>query len=180
MKLSYSQTRKIVKTSLIVIIILIIILVPLYLLVINKSTSKDQTNTAIENSYPIITRSDSDIGFCFANTLPDAKEPYRFFGQEFFNNTQVFFNADNGIQSGSILNKWEYDTSNSLSIERTINNTNNIYTQDELSALGKTNKPNTYLVNKLIPLYDKNDPKLQGIYSELMTPWVLSLYSNCK
>ena len=179
MKLSYSQTRKIVKTSLIV-IILLIILSGIYYFVVYKSPSKDQTHSAIENSYPIITRSDSDIGFCFANTLPDAKEPYRFFGQESFNTTQVFFNADNGIQTGSILNKWEYDTSNSLSIERTINNTNNIYTQDELSALGKTDKPNTYLVNKLIPLYDKNDPKLQGIYSELMTPWVLSLYSNCK
>jgi len=97
----------------------------------------------------------------------------------------VFSKADNGIATGHILNKWVYDINNKLSIERTINNTNKIYTEAEISSLGKTDKPNTYLVNKLIPIYDENDPELKklldnGAYAELMTPWVLSLYSNCK
>jgi len=63
--------------------------------------------------------------------------------------------ADNGIRY-----KWNYDKSIPLSIERTINNINNAYTQEELLAFGSTSKPNVYLVNKIIVIYDDNDPKI--------------------
>lgn len=83
-------------------------------------------------------------------------------------------------QYTKIQNKWSYDNTNIYTIERTILNTYLGYTQDELSALGKTSKPNTYLVNQVIAIYDKNNPILSTNYPAIITPMILSTYENYK
>ena len=97
----------------------------------------------------------------------------------FIDTEHNLLNAD-GEFINKTLNKWAYDSNNKLTITRTINNTNNAYTQDELNALGKTATPNTYLVNKLIPYYDSNNPYLTKDIQMEIKPWTLSLYSDCK
>lgn len=174
MKLSYSQTRKVVKTGLILIIILIL----LYFFVLNKSTSKDEINTKIENTYPIMTRANSDIGFCFQTTRNGTLGPKQFLGEEMWNSVSFLKDADNGTSNNSVKYKWQYDDSNTLTIERTINIGN--YTDAELSNLKTTNETNVYSVNKIVPIYDSNDPNLSLNVSMNITPFVLSRYSDCK
>ena len=82
--------------------------------------------------------------------------------------------------STKIQQKWIYDKTNIYTIERTILNTKNSYTQDELSALGKTSKPNTYLVNQVIAIYDLNNPYLSRNFPTVITPMILSTYENYK
>ena len=189
MNFFYNKKRLLVKIGIILILILIIML-PIYFLVIKKSTSSNtplSLNTSVIMNAPaaqsIITPPNM-LGFCFVSTANGIDSPKRFLAEPMWdiNEMQLLFsNADNGIRGqNNVLNKWAYDSNNKLTITRTINNTNNAYTQHELNALGKTDEPNTYLVNKLISIYDPNNPNLtNGVQMEIK-PWTLSLYSECK
>jgi len=176
MKLSYNQTRLIIKISLILILLLIII-IPIYF-ILNKSSSTTQSNKNLEHNYPIITRSNSDIGFCFQTTTNGTLGPQQFLGKEMWNSVSVLKDADNGTSNNSVKYKWHYDNSNPLTIKRTINIRN--YTEAELSNLQTTNETNVYSVNKIVPIYDSNDPNLSQNVSMNITPFILSLYSDCK
>jgi len=185
----YNKKRLLIKIGIILILILIIML-PIYFLVIKKSTSSNtplSLNTSVimnAPEQPSITIPPDTLGFCFVSTANGVDSPRSFLGEPMWDikGMQLLFsNADNGIREiNNILNKWAYDSNNKLNIPRTINNTNKEYTKEELDALGKTTTPNIYLVNKLIPIYDKNNPNLTKDIPMLIKPWTLSLYSNCK
>ena len=189
MNFFYNKKRLLVKIGIILILILIIML-PIYFLVIKKSTSSNtplSLNTSVIMNAPaaksIITPPNM-LGFCFVSTANGIDSPKRFLAEPMWGVSGyplLFSNADNGIRAqNKTLNKWAYDSNNKLTIIRTINNTNTEYTQNELNALGKTATPNTYLVNKLIPYYDKNNPHLTQDVQIEIKPWTLSLYSDCK
>ncbi len=187
----YNKKRLLIKIGIILILILIIML-PIYFLVIKKSTSSNtplSLNTSVimnAPAQPSITIPPDTLGFCFVSTRNGVDSPRRLLMEPMWYNEsggipRMFSNADNGIrEKNNTLNKWAYDSNNKLTITRTINNTNNEYTQDELNALGKTATPNIYLVNKLIPTYDSNNPNLTKDVQMEIKPWTLSLYSNCK
>ena len=177
MNFFYNKKRLLVKIGIILILILIIML-PIYFLVIKKSTS---SNTPLSlNTIPANT-----LGFCivFTESGTDLIQPTFMMESVWglYDYPLLFSNADNGIRGrDKILNKWAYDSNNKLTITRTINNTSKAYTQGELDALGKTTTPNTYKVNKLIPIYDPNNPNLTKDIQMEIKPWTLSLYSDCK
>ena len=192
MNFFYNKKRLLVKIGIILILILIIML-PIYFLVIKKSTSSNtplSLNTSVIMNAPaaksIITPPNM-LGFCFVSTTNGVDSPLKFMPEPMWDikGMQLMFsNADNGIRAqNKTLNKWAYDSNNKLNITRTINNTdntNNAYSKTELDALGKTNESNTYLVNKLIPIYDPNNPNLTKDIQMEIKPWTLSLYSECK
>ena len=192
MNFFYNKKRLLVKIGIILILILIIML-PIYFLVIKKSTSSNtplSLNTSVIMNAPaaksIITPPNM-LGFCFVSTTNGVDSPLKFMPEPMWDikGMQLMFsNADNGIRAqNKTLNKWAYDSNNKSIITRTINNTNTEYTQNELNALGKTDEPdepNTYLVNKLIPIYDPNNPNLTKDIQMEIRPWTLSLYSDCK
>ena len=196
MNFFYNKKRLLVKIGIILILILIIML-PIYFLVIKKSTSSNtplSLNTSVIMNAPaaksIITPPNM-LGFCFVSTTNGVDSPLKFMPEPMWDikGMQLMFsNADNGIRAqNKTLNKWAYDSNNKLYITRTINNTNNTddaYTQSELKALGTpdadASAPNTYKVNKLIPIYDPNNPNLTKDIQMEIRPWTLSLYSDCK
>ena len=189
MNFFYNKKRLLVKIGIILILILIIML-PIYFLVIKKSTSSNtplSLNTSVIMNAPVepsITIPANTLGFCFVSTANGIYSPKKFMVELYwglYGFPLMFSNADNGIRGhNNVLNKWAYDSNNKLTITRTINNTNKAYSTTELNALGKTPTPNTYLVNKLIPYYDSNNPNLtNGVQMEIK-PWTLSLYSDCK
>ena len=189
MNFFYNKKRLLVKIGIILILILIIML-PIYFLVIKKSTSSNtplSLNTSVIMNAPVepsITIPANTLGFCFVSTANGIDSPKKFLVELYwglYGFPLMFSNADNGIRAqNKTLNKWAYDSNNKLTITRTINNTNTEYTQNELNALGKTATPNTYLVNKLIPYYDSNNPYLTKDIQMEIKPWTLSLYSDCK
>jgi hypothetical protein len=97
-----------------------------------------------------------------------------------FNNYDFHKEVDSGITNPSynIQHKWIYDKNNEYSIERIILNKDNGYSKEELSALGKTNKPDTYLVNQIIATYDKNEPNLSKNVNMMIHPIILTTYAN--
>jgi len=193
MNFFYNKKRLLVKIGIILILILIIML-PIYFLVIKKSTSSNtplSLNTSVivndledNEEETSLTIKPSTLGFCFVSTKNGIDLPTEFLPKSlwvFDVWTSLFYNADNGNRGQyDELNKWAYDSNNTLNIVRTINNTNNAYSQTELDALGKTSTANKYLVNKLIPNYKSDNPYLTNGAQMRIKPWTLSAYSNCK
>ena len=56
---------------------------------------------------------------------------------------------------------------------------NQEYTPEELGALGKTDKKDTYLVNKIIPTYDPSNYPTEYDGEYVIKPYILKLYSDC-
>jgi hypothetical protein len=163
-------SKKFIVVSLIIIIIICIIIV-LSFLVDNKSSSNQVVS-------PVITNGPNTVGFCHSTTYNGVDQPL------YFNSVDamppdVFNVADDGGFARNIQYKWAYDPTNSLNISRKITNESNTYSSAELSALGKTSTPNTYLVNKVITIYDKNDPKYKIGQLEL-NPYIMTTMANCK
>ncbi len=183
MNFFYRKKLLIIKISIILILILIIML-PIYFLVIKKSTSKDQTDTPlslnINPTFAIEKEDPNMLVFRFVSTTNSIDSSEKCLVRPLWDMGTLFSNADTGnYGKNTILNKWAYDPTNKLTIERTINNVNNAYTIDELNALGKTIIKNTYLVNKLIPIYNHNNPDLNKNIEMEIKPFILSLYSDC-
>ena len=184
-------------------------MLPIYFLVINKSNSSSPESQPSQPSQakpskaplhspldaaplpePEPTSGPNDLGFVYylTNVKEGIDESNEFMKLNEINKT-VYAGAENiGTQSDnvsthpitSIKRKWIYDKNNIYSIERTILNKNNAYSQEELSALGKTDKPNTYLVNQIVSTYDKNTILTSGLISHIIKPMILTIYSNYK
>lgn len=144
------------------------------------ASAKPEVQPEQTDTYP-----PNELGYVFQNTINGVDSP-KYFIPRFFltgsisgsGNTEK--TADEAVYNTGGLRlqvKWFYDKTNPHSIERTILNTNKTYSDAELSALGKTNKPNTYLVNKIITKYDKNHIyfyKTTGLFQ----PMIYTTYEN--
>ncbi len=170
---------KVSKIIIIATLIIFVIIIGLYLLN-NKSSSNPTVN---QSDYPIITNGPNTVGFCHSTTYNGVDKPQSFTSvYEMANTTFVLKLADVGGMANGIQYKWAYDPSNIVNILREITNSSNAYSPSELSALGKTSsgKPGiSYLVNKVITIYDKNDPKYKTGQYEL-NPYIITTLSNCK
>ena len=167
-------SKKLIIVSLIIIIICIIIV--LYFLLDNKSSSNPSSNQVVR---PIITNGPNTVGFCHSTTYNGVDQPLYFRSVDEMSMTLVFDVADDGGLARDIQYKWAYDPTNSLNLSRKITNVSNTYSPAELSALGKTSTPEIYLVNKVITIYDKNDPKYKKGQLEL-NPYIMTTMANCK
>jgi len=173
--------KKLIYTIIVIVICLAIIL-PIYFLVINKSNSAQSPSnepSTLTITNPTITMSPNELGLCSAPTYNGVKQPKRFIQMDMFLIMPFSTLADNGdtIPNG-IQYKWSYDKTNPLNLTRTISNVNKTYTDDELANLGQTSTPTSYLVNQIIPIYDKTNP----IYSKAtveLDPFILTTYSQC-
>lgn len=168
---------KISKKIIIVSLIIICIIIGLYFLLHNKSSSNQSAIIPVATMIP---NTPNTVGFCQSATFDGVDQPKRFRSVEnIATSTNVLDTADIGtVISNGIQYKWVYDPTNPLNISRKLTNTSNAYSPAELSALGKTDKPETYLVNKIITLYDKNDPKYKtGFYN--LNPYIMTTFSNC-
>ena len=169
---------KISKKIIIVSLIIICIIIGLYFLLHNKSSSNQ---SAIIPVVTMIPNTPNTVGFCQSATFDGVDHPKRFRSvEDIATSTNVLDTADIGtVISNGIQYKWVYDPTNSLHISRELTNTSNAYSPAELLALGKTDKPGTYLVNKIITIYDKNDTKYKtGFYN--LNPYIMTTFSNCK
>jgi hypothetical protein len=169
-------------------------MLPIYFLVINKSNPSTPAltlaltlaPTQTEKIYP--TTSPNDLGFVYhyTNVKKGIDDPNSFYPIEMLDS--IFGSSSLGKEvdtakthpTNSIQRKWIYDKNNIYTIERTILNTNNAYSQAELSALGKTNKPNTYLVNQIVSTYDEKNINFTYDISTIITPMILTIYANYK
>jgi hypothetical protein len=171
---------KISKKAIIVILLIIIIgiIIGTYFLLKNKKSLSNQS--LIIPTRTFIPNGPNTVGFCNAVTIDGVDRPIEFRSVEHTETgTMIFDVADNGDMANDIQYKWVYDPTNSLNISRPITNESNAYSPAELSALGKTDKPGNYLVNKIITIYDKNDPKYKkGFY--VLNPYILTTMTNCK
>lgn len=160
-----------------------LIMIPIYILVINKPSSKaqDQSQALPQAEYIIPDMDPNQLGFIYSSTTNHVESPKKFLVVDALDMTYGNL-VDTGVASASskIQYKWVYDKTNIYTIERKILNTYNGYTQDELSELGKTSNPNTYLVNQIIPIYDVNNPILSKDITMEITPFILSTYENYK
>ena len=184
----YIKSHLLISVILLLLIILIIIL-PIYFLVINKSSSKEQEQEQAQvqeqapTTFIMPTRNQNQLGFITSTTTNHVDDPYIFLDVEAFDTLLSYGkDADNGTvnPSSQIQYKWVYDKTNIYTIEREILNTKNGYSPTELLSLGKTNKPNTYLVNKIISKYDKNNINLTRNIVMQINPMILSTYENYK
>ena len=181
--ISYIKSHKLISIILLLVIISAIML-PIYFLVIAKSNSSNSSNSSsqvpVVQQEPINYIEDpNQLGFVFQETSNGVDTSYRFMNLEMFNASLSYGkDADTGTSKFLVKRKWVYDNTNISTIERTILNTNDFYSESELSSLGKTNKPNTYLVNQIISIYDKNDPNLQINVTMQIKPMILTTYSN--
>ena len=166
-------SKKLIIVSLIIIICIII---GLYFLLDNKSSSNPSSNQVVR---PIITNGPDTVGFCHSTTFNGVDQPQRFRSIGEMANTSVLEIADVGGIANGIQYKWAYDPTNIVNIGRKITNVSNTYSSAELSALGKTSSNSSYLVNKIITIYDKNDPKYKIGQLEL-NPYIITTMSNCK
>ena len=163
-------SKKLIIVSLIIIICIII---GLYFLLHNKSSSNQTIN-------PVITNGLNTVGFCHSTTFNGVDQPKTFRSiDEMTKTTSVLTIADDGGIANGIQYKWAYDPTNIVNIGRKITNVSNTYSPVELSALGKISTNGTYLVNKIITIYDKNDPKYKIGQLEL-NPYIITTMSNCK
>ena len=190
----YIKSHLIISFILLLVLIAIIIL-PIYFLVINKSSSQeqpqnqaqDQALTQEQLNKIVLAKAqaqdhqqqpaDQSLGLIYSYTKKSVESP-----KQFMRLAEHFKRFDDGIvdQYNKIQYKWSYDKTNIYTTERTILNTYNSYTPDELSELGKTSNPNTYVVNQIIPIYDKNNILLSKDVSLIITPMILSTYENYK
>jgi hypothetical protein len=172
---------KISKKIIIVILLIIIIgiIIGSYFLFFDKKSSNNESS--LIPAATILPNTPNTVGFCQSATFDGVDQPKRFRSvEDIAISTKVLDTADIGtVISNGIQYKWVYDSTNSLNISRELTNASNAYSSAELSALGKTDKPGTYLVNKIITLYDKNDPKYKtGFYN--LNPYIMTTFSNCK
>jgi hypothetical protein len=171
---------KISKKAIIVILLIIIIgiIIGTYFLFFykNSASNKFASNQVVR---PIITNGPNTVGFCHSTTFNGVDQPQVFRSVDEMSMTLVFDVADNGELARDVQYKWAYDPTNSLNLSRQITNASNAYSLSELSALGKTSTPGTYLVNKVITIYDKNDPKYKKGQLEL-NPYIMTTMANCK
>ena len=170
---------KISKKIIIVILLIIIIgiIIGSYFLFFDKKSSNNESS--LIPAATILPNTPNTVGFCQSTTFNGVEQPHTFRSVGEMANTSVLEIADVGGIANGIQYKWVYDSTNSLNISRELTNASNAYSSAELSALGKTDKPGTYLVNKIITLYDKNDPKYKtGFYN--LNPYIMTTFSNCK
>jgi hypothetical protein len=174
---------KFIKSNLLFsLIIFFLVIVPLTVIpiyfAINKSSSSSSEQGPFQEQVPNYTMDPNGLGFIANNTINGVDYP-KWFLPIYLSEINCV-NADNSTPYtlNTIQSKWIYDKNNEYSIERTILNTNNSYSQEELSALGKTTKPNTYLVNQIIFLYDKNNINLSQNVEMTIKPMILTKYSN--
>ena len=162
-------------------VIMSIIMLPIYFLVINKSGSQSPAQTPESLIHNIDPNQLGFMGFASTNDAIWFQEL-----SSFYDDSSVKRFPDNGIGNAyyEIQYKWIYDKNNIYTIETTILNTNNAYSEAELSALGKTSKPNTYLVNQNIPRFNINNPtffKEDTIaLDQSFIPLILTSYENYK
>jgi len=166
-------SKKLIIVSLIIIICIII---GLYFLLHNKSSSNQ---SSIIPADTIIPNGPNTVGFCHSTTFNGVDQPQTFRSVGEMSNTSVLEIADVGGIANGIQYKWAYDPTNIVNIGRKITNVSNTYSSIELSALGKTSSNSSYLVNKIITIYDKNDPKYKIGQLEL-NPYIITTMSNCK
>jgi hypothetical protein len=178
----FQKNKKLISVIIIFIIIALAIVLPVYFLVIKKTnSSQSPSNEQSMEPSTIPKMGPNELGFCFASTTGGIKGPNRFSSLESFTylNTRTLQLADaGGTETNGIQFKWFYDKTNPLNITRTILNENKTYTNDELANLGQTSTPTSYLVNQIIPIYDKTNP----IYSKAtveLDPFILTTYSQC-
>ena len=177
------MNKKLINVSLITISIIIFIIIGLYLIIglyilYNKFLSNQSSITPVAT---MIRNTPNTVGFCQSSTFNGIDQPKIFRSVEDISiSTNILDTADTGtVISNGVQYKWVYDPTNSLNISRELTNVSNAYSPAELSALGKTDKPGTYLVNKIITIYDKNDPKYKiGFYN--LNPYIMTTFSNCK
>ena len=170
-------------------IIFFLVIVPLTVIpiyfAINKPNSSSELASELakaeaETSYVSPTKNPNELGFVYISTINRVDSPKKFASLELVINSSFGWDVDTGIIDPEyhIQHKWIYDKNNTYTIERKILNTDNHYSQEELSALGKTNKPNTYLVNQIIAFYDKNEPNLSKDVNMYIHPMILTTYAN--
>ena len=173
--LQYVKSHLIISFILLLVIISIIML-PIYFLVINKSSSSSSSQITIPK--PKYTINPNELGFIITETKKSVDQPARFMPIDMFNLSTHMTDADNADIKNNLVSqyKWYLDKNIPFSIERLIPNTNNNYSQDELSNLGKTDKPDVYLVNKIIPKYDPNHILLSEDVLTIIKPMIYASY----
>ena len=174
---SFQKYRKVIYLVISVIIVALAIILPIYFFVIKKSSSSE----------PSITIGPDALGFCNAMMVNNIKQPNYFMVGNDFNPIMTTM-ADNGEtfilgndpKTDYIQYKWFYDKTNPLHITRSIPNTNNNYTDEELKNLGTpiSGKPGEYLVNQFRLIYDETNPKYKT-GSWVTPPGNYTTYSQC-
>lgn len=156
--------HKMKKSTKIIIVISILVLIGLgiglYFILTNKPSSNGPSD-------------DPNVGWCRQlNGVPDPNQPFFRVNDEMSVNLLI---ADGTIflknidKDDSRRHKFFYDPTNPVNITRKIKNTElNEYSPAELLALGKTDTPDTYLVNSIV----------QTILPE--RPWILTTRENCQ
>ena len=173
---SFQKYRKVIYVIITFIIIALVIMLPIYFFVIKKSSSSEP-----------ITIGPDTLGFCSAMMVNNIKQPNKFIvGNDF--NTLMTTMADNGEtfilgkdpKTDYIQYKWFYDKTNPLHITRSIPNTNNNYSDEELKNLGTpiSGKPGEYLVNQFRLIYDETNLKYKT-GSWIIPPSNYTTYSQC-
>ena len=185
---SFQKYRKVIYVIITVIIIALAIMLPIYFLVIKTSSSSQhgvapgveaEVSPILNN--PIITMGPDTLGFCHSSTINGKDQPQQFINMDMMMLTSYLKLADvGGNTSNEIQYKWEYDPTNLLTITRTIDNTNNKYTQAELSAIGTPSADGQYSVNKIISIYNKQNPIFTQNVVVDINPFILTTYSQCK
>ena len=172
-------------------IIFFLVIVPLTVIpiyfAINKPSSSSELEAELaeaeaeaETPYVSPTKNPNELGFVYISTINHVDSPKKFASLNLIIYSSFGWDVDTGIVDPvyNIQHKWFYDKNNTYTIERKILNTDNHYSQEELSALGKTNKPNTYVVNQIIAIYDKNEPNLSKDVNMYIHPMILTTYAN--
>lgn len=175
--LQYVKSHLIILFILLLVIISIIML-PIYFLVINKSSSSSSSSSQITIPKPTYTIDPNELGFIITETKNHVDQPARFAYIGMFNRSSYMTDADNADIKNNVVSqyKWYLDTNIPFSMERLIPNTNNNYSQVELSNLGKTDKPHVYLVNTIIPKYDPNNALLSQDALTVIKPMIYASY----
>jgi hypothetical protein len=184
---SFQKYRKVIFIIFTVIIVALAIMLPIYFLVIKTSSSSQPVAPGVEAGVapvlnnPIITMGSDTLGFCHSSTINGKDQPQQFINMDMMMLTSYLKLADvGGNTSNDIQYKWAYDPTNQLTIKRTIDNTNNRYTQAELSAIGTPSADGQYSVNKIISIYNKQNPIFTQNVVVDINPFILTTYSQCK
>ena len=178
---SFQKYHKVIYLVISVIIVALAIILPVYFFVIKKSSSSEQPVVSPVLNNPIITMGPDTLGFCHSSTINGKDQPQQFINMDMMMLTSYLKLADvKGNTSNEIQYKWEYDPTNPLTITRTIDNTNNKYTQAELDAFKKTSTSGQYLVNKITSRYNKLNPIFTQNVVVDINPFILTTYSKCK
>jgi len=185
----FQKNKKLISVIIIFIIIALAIILPVYFLVIKKSSQSSELNsypinkTTQSRILPTLDQSITDeLGYCIIETINGVKQPKIFKLLKDFDNQQIVPLADTGDKlNNGIQYKWAYDITNPYYIARPVSNSKKNYTDDELHKLGGKYDYSSYLslVNKIVPHIPTNTDQDYNTGLVLIDPIIVTTRSQC-